>query len=150
MQDVSGLWVIDKEGHLLLTYEFYPQGSGEFNSALFSGLIISIQQLSKELGEKKTERIEMGNSKYFILKDSETEISFIIRTSKSVNNKKAAKLLNKIQTRFLKKFRKIIPQLNLKDLRTHIMMHFQIDVSEFFEDFTLSAKDRVKEFFEKV
>lgn len=150
MTEINGVWIFDSDGSLIFSSEIYKQGSESYDAALFSGLILSIQQFIMEIGEKKAERIEMGDAKYFISKDPDTNIIFVIRGIPTVDNSKASKLVAKIQKRFNQKFKKFLNKFTTKELRIYIDDIFQNELQELLKDSDLVAKERFSEFFESL
>ncbi|MHA1651094.1 MAG: hypothetical protein ACTSYB_12935 [Candidatus Helarchaeota archaeon] len=120
MIEITGVWIIDKNGELLFSYELLYPGSKNLDNALFSGLIVTLQRFIAELGEKDAERIEMGDSKIFISKDKDTDIIFIIRSMLSANNRKVTKVLNKIQKKFIQSFKPYFSKYSPADLKLYI------------------------------
>ncbi|HUX99963.1 MAG TPA: hypothetical protein VMV49_10455 [Candidatus Deferrimicrobium sp.] len=147
MDNISGIWIFEEDSTLLFSHELYIQGSEEHDTALFQGLILSIQKFALEIGEKKTERIEMGNNKYFVTKDEETKIIFVIKTMPSADNKKNSKILNKIKETFNKKFKQHFAQYTPKQLRSIIVNLFKTDVEQILG---FPLKDRMSAFLNQV
>ncbi len=147
MSDINGIWILEEDGELLFSYEIFTQGSEDYGSALFSGLILSTQKFVEELGEKNSERIEMGKTKYFISKDLEHALFFIIKTTQSANNNKISKFLNKIQERFNHKFGKFLKKFTKKELRIYIDNIFKGEVKDALQNFEIIRGDRISEFF---
>ena len=148
MSGITGIWIIMENGEMLFNYELFTQGSEEYDSALFSGFILSIQRFIKELGEKKTERIEMGSTKIFIAKDVKYNLIFVIRTTQDVSNKKVFKLLDKIQNRFAKKFGKFLIVYTVEELRIYIDNIFRTEIEDILGDVGKVARARISKFFD--
>lgn len=150
MSEISGVWILEENGEPLFSYEIFSQGSEEYDSALFSGFILSIQKFSTQLGEKEAERIEMGRTKYFIAKDTELKLLFVIKATQEANNKKVSKILSKIQKIFKQKFENFLKKYTVKELRIYIDNIFSSEVKELVGDTKTVAKDRFTEFFNSV
>ncbi|NVM29970.1 MAG: roadblock/LC7 domain-containing protein [Candidatus Helarchaeota archaeon] len=150
MSEINGIWILEADGNLLFSHEIFGQGSEDFASALFSGLILSIQKFIQELGEKKAERIEMGNTKFFISKDTDHDLFFVIKTTQNASNNKTSKLLNKVQKRFKQKFGEFLKKFSLKQLRIYIDNIFRSELSDILKDFEAVAKERFSEFFNSI
>ncbi len=105
MESIIGIWIFDQKGQQLFSHEISLVGSDQTDSALFQGFISSLEKFADHLGKEQIEQIEMGKIKIFLSRDKETKISFIIKTTRDVDNKKASKLLSKIQKDFLQTFK---------------------------------------------
>ena len=150
MSEINGVWVLEEGGSPLFSYEIYTQGSEEYTSALFSGFIVSIQHFSSQLGEKDAERIEMGQTKYFIKKDSELNLLFVIKTSQKANNSKVSKILSKIHKKFKQKFSNFLKKYTINELRVYIDNIFTNEVKELLRDTTTVTKDQFSDFFNSI
>ncbi len=146
MESITGIWIIDEKGVILFNYEAYPQGSQEVESVLMQGFIFSIEKFVNELGEKQTERIELGKTKILLSKDEETKFVFALKATQHANIKTLTKLLNKIQRDFIKSFKPYFSKYDPQDLRLYISTIFK----EYIENLLkTTGKDRMAEFFEK-
>ncbi|MBD3230200.1 MAG: hypothetical protein GF329_18625 [Candidatus Lokiarchaeota archaeon] len=131
MKDINGIYIITEEGKILFNHELYIQGSDMIDSSLFSNFVLSIQQFSKTIGEKQANRIELGKSKVFISKDKEKKIIFVVRSSKSANNKKMLNNLKQIQKKFIKKFdSKVIERYDPDKIKMYIYNLFITEVEK--------------------
>jgi len=146
MEGITGIWILDENGIILFNYELVNQGTEDTNSVLFQGLIISIQRFVSQLGEKKTERIELGNMRLFLSREEETKIVFVIKASKEANIKKVTKLIEKIQKDFIQSFKPYFKMYPPEDLRLYIADIFKTYIEKLLE---LAPEDRISEFFEK-
>ena len=146
MEGISGIWIIDEKGVALFSYELFSQGSQEVDSVLMQGLILSIEKFANKLGEKQTERIELGKTKILLSKDAETKIVFAIKADQQANNKTVSKLLNKIQIDFIKSFKPYFNKYDPQDLRLYISNIFKTYIENLLKT---TGKDRIAEFFEK-
>lgn len=150
MGDLKGIWILETNGTVIFSYEKFAQGSEEVNVALFSGLIVSLEQFSNMLGEKKTERIEMGKHKFFISKDPENNLLFIIKTSSEANNKKPMKILNKLRKNFRDLFAETLKKYSIQELNLIIHDLFWPKVEEIFHDAETVIKEQFSEFFDSI
>ncbi|MHA1309664.1 MAG: hypothetical protein ACTSWR_10330 [Candidatus Helarchaeota archaeon] len=124
MEEIIGLWLLNEDGKTIFSIENYVQGSEDYDSALFSGFVLSVSKFSSTIGEKKLERIEFGNSKIFLKKDKETNLIFVLRTIQNTNNKKMERLINNLNKKFNKKFKNNVNQYSFEDLKTYLEQIF--------------------------
>ncbi len=147
MSEINAFWILEEGGTPLFSYEIFTQGSEDYNSALFSGFIVSIQQFSSQLGEKEAERIEMGKTKYFITKDQTHNLLFVIKASQKANNKRVSKILSKIHKKFVQKFENFLKKYTINELRIYIDNIFTNEVKELLRDTETVTKDQFADFF---
>lgn len=145
MKDLSGIWILDKDGDILFENEFFTQGSGEFNSALFSGVILAVQTFVKNLGEEKIEQMEFGNSIIYVLKDDETNLIYILRIIGEAKNKKFNKILEKIQQKLQKVYYDNL--FSLKILKEYVKSSFNDDLKEILKD---KREQGISDFFQSI
>ncbi len=120
IEGITGIWVFKEAGELIFSHEFYVQGSQDYDAALFQGLIVTIQQFVKELGEKVTDRIELGTSKIFISLDEETRLYFAIRSLPNVKDKKIQKTLAKLLEFFNLEIKPYLSKFSVEQLKIYI------------------------------
>ena len=142
MPEIEGFWIIEeKTRDVIFSDECFIQGSGEFDSALFTGFISAIQSFIEEIGEKKAEVIELGKSKIYLTKDESTELIFVLRSSPDTKEKKVKKLLEKIITNFNDNYSKFLT--TPEKLREHIFHAFHKDIHKITEE---GMEKRIKKF----
>ena len=132
MKELNGFWILEKDGKVLFQHELYAQGSNDFNSALFSNVIIAIQAFVQNLGEEKIKQMELGKSKVFISREDNTELILVIKTEKKAKPKKLNKLLEKIEKVLVKKY--IGEVRTKKELIEYIKSSFSKDFEEIMKD----------------
>ncbi len=103
--DIHGIWVIGQNGETIYDYELFVQGSEDFNSALIGNFIAGLQQFAVELGKKELKVIELSNSKILIQRDKKSNINFILKCGKSLDNEDVSKFIGNIRNFFTKHFK---------------------------------------------
>jgi len=148
MNEINGLWIYEEAGELFYSQEFFMEGLDDQDTNLYHDLIASIERFVTQLGEKETERIELGNSKFFIVKSKEHKLIFIIKTTQNANNKKVSKLLNKIHKKFMEKFHKFLLIYSTKELRIYIDDIFKKEIENLVQGTQKTVKDKFTKFFD--
>ena len=104
MNEFYWIYIIDETGKTLFSYENHIQGSSTANTALLSHLIYALQAISKDIGEDQVKGVEMGNDKFFLIKEKLTKYLFILKTDRDANSEEINPILNEIKTKFVEKF----------------------------------------------
>ena len=127
MPEIEGFWIIEATtAKVIFSDECFIQGSGDFDSALFTGFISAIETFIQEIGEKKAETIELGNSKIYLNKDESSELIFVLRAGPDTKEKKVKKTLEKIVQNFNENYSKFLT--TPEKLREHIFHAFHKDI----------------------
>ncbi|NHI94051.1 MAG: hypothetical protein EAX96_16295 [Candidatus Lokiarchaeota archaeon] len=143
MPEVEGIWIIEEAtGNVIFSDECFIQGSEAFNSALFTGFISAIENFIQEIGEKKAETIELGNSKIFLAKEEPSKLIFVLRASLSAKEKKMKKNLEKIVLNFHENYAKFLS--TPENLREHIFHGLHKDIHKITGE---NMEKKIQEFF---
>jgi len=147
MNQIYGFWIIKEDGNVIFSHEYYIQGIDNIEDSLFSGFILSILQFSSVFGGKEIERIELGGSKVFIIKDKDTHLIFALKSNLEANNKKMIKTIKSIYNEFNKMFGKEIENYSNEDLKKSFK---NIYIKEIDQKRKKSLDKKISEFLNKI
>ncbi|MHA1377391.1 MAG: roadblock/LC7 domain-containing protein [Candidatus Helarchaeota archaeon] len=145
MNELNGFLILKNDGKIVFQHELYAQGSEDFDSALFSNVILAIQSFIQNLGEDNLRQMELGNSKVFISRDKEINLILVAKASKQAKAKKFNKFLKKIQEKLRNTYYEKI--FSAKELIEYINTDFVQDFEEIVKD---SFKQRLTDFFQSI
>lgn len=104
MMDINWIHIIDDKGCPIYIYESYAQGTKESNWALLSHLLFGLKSVALGINNDDIKTVQMGNNKYFMVKDNRTNFIFILKTQIEVNSDEIIPILNKVREIFVKKY----------------------------------------------
>ncbi|MFX0069481.1 MAG: hypothetical protein ACFFAO_00105, partial [Candidatus Hermodarchaeota archaeon] len=104
MDKIYWIYILDKTGATLFSYENITPGVPGNTSALLSNFIFALQSIAKSLKEDEVKGVEMGNSKFFMTKEKLTNYLFIVKSDREAELNFIELILNEIITKFIKKF----------------------------------------------
>ena len=105
MRKIEWIYIIDKTGAILFSYEIHIQGSGNARHALISHFIFALKSIAKDLSADEVKIVEMGNNKFFLNKEKSNNYLFIVKSNRDIDPQIIKPFLNQIKERFVEKFK---------------------------------------------
>lgn len=104
MNRIYWLYIIDKDGATLFSFENITPGSSGNSSALLSNFIFALRSIAKSLKMDEVRGVEMGNNKFFLTRETLTNYLFIIKSDRDAGLNYIKIILNQIKNKFIEKF----------------------------------------------
>ncbi len=128
MKEISQIIIIQGDGTPIFGHVVGEQQDENFDKELLSGLISAVQTFINALGEKSAEVIELGKSKFYLSKEENENLIFVLKSESNAKNKKMIKALEKIKDEFIETYSKFLKME--PNLRVHVLSAFHKDIDE--------------------
>ncbi|TFG25380.1 MAG: hypothetical protein EU532_11765 [Promethearchaeota archaeon] len=133
MNEITGLYIIDSTGAIILSYENHIQGGSNASLALLSHFLYALKSIAKDLKEDELKSVEISNNKFFLNREKKTRFLFIVKSHRETSSQKIEPMLKEIKDNFLEKF--------TGDAPLHIDEKIEI-LSEFKENLKMMFKHK--------
>jgi len=104
MSNISSIYVIDNMKTPIFTLETHKQGSNAVSKTLMSRFIDSLQSIASQMENDEGRVIKIGNTNYFIIKDTIINFKYIIEYSNENTFDQISLILNKVKNKFIERF----------------------------------------------
>ncbi len=104
MNIINWIYVIDKSGGTIFSFENHIQGTNGSTSAVLSHFLFALQSIAHTLKDDEVRSVEMGNNRFFLCKEIMTNYLFIIKTNRDADTHIISPVLTEIKNRFVEKF----------------------------------------------
>ena len=104
MNEITGLYIIDTTGAIILSYENHIQGESNASLALLSHFLYALKSIAKDLKEDELKSVEISNNKFFLNREKKTNFLFILKSHRETNSQTIEPILKEIKDRFLEHF----------------------------------------------
>ena len=104
MNEITGLYIIDTTGAIILSYENHIQGGTNASLALLSHFLYALKSIAKDLKEDEVKSVEISNNKFFLNRENKTSFLFIVKSPRETSSQKIEPFLKEIKDRFLEQF----------------------------------------------
>jgi hypothetical protein len=104
MVEIEGIYILNSRGDLIFLQENLVLDSKEMDADYLSNFLSTLQTIAQKIGEDEVKIIDLGNSKFFLIKDKLTKIEFILKCNKEMKYKKVSQAHKNIVNLFIEKF----------------------------------------------
>ncbi len=106
MENIQGIYILNKDGTPLFTIEYHAMGSGNEDYVLLSNFLSAFQSFTSEIDEvhQKIKALDFAQSKILFCEYKDARIKFVLKCAKEIKIKKAKDILTKIENLFLNTF----------------------------------------------
>ncbi|MFX1452284.1 MAG: hypothetical protein ACFFCM_15710 [Promethearchaeota archaeon] len=137
MDKITEVWIIENSGVCLFNHSI----ESSIDEILFSGFLSGIRTFLEEIGEKKLEKLELGNSKLIFYNLDQFRLFVVLKSPKKTKDKYLEKKIEEVQKRFINLFGNQLLEHQKKGLPYNI---------DNFKDFRKELEDNIfKENIEK-
>ncbi len=130
--EISEIWIISNSGICLFNHSV----ESTVDELLFSGFLSGIRTFLEEIGEKKLEKLELGNSKLLFYNLDEYGLFVVLRGPKKIKDKFIEKKIEEVQAKFINKYGKILLEHknNNMPFNTDDFQDFRNELEEIFKE----------------
>lgn len=100
MDKITEVWIIENSGVCLFNHAI----ESSIDEILFSGFLSGIRTFLEEIGEKKLEKLELGNSKLIFYNLDQFGLFVVLKSPKKTKDKYLEKKIEEVQKRFINLF----------------------------------------------
>ena len=104
MDEIIWIFIIDKSGATIFSYENYANGTSQANRALLSHFIYALQSIARNIEEDEIKEVDIDKNKFFLIKENLTSFLFIIKATPNAKFEIIKTILKKIKEKFVEKF----------------------------------------------
>lgn len=132
LDKINEVWIIQNSGICL----FNQSAENSVNEILFSGFLSGIRTFLEEIGEKKLEKLELGNSKLIFYNLDEYHLFIVLKSSKKAKDKFLEKKINEVQQKFINRFSPLLIDHHKKNIpyNNEDFQDFHDDLLEILEE----------------
>lgn len=129
---ISEIWIITNSGLCIFNHSI----ENKIDEILFSGFLSGIRTFLEEIGEKKLEKLELGNSKLIFYNLDDYHLFIVLKGPKKVKDKYLEKKIKEVKTDFINKYGKILLEHKKKNLpfNTDDFKDFRNDLEVIFKE----------------
>jgi len=104
MDDIIWIYIIDKSGTTVFSYDNYTQGTSDVNHTLLSHFILALQSIVKNIEEEEIKEVNIDKNNFYLIKEKLTGFLFIIKTKPNAKSEIVESILKKIKGKFVERF----------------------------------------------
>ncbi|MFX1313825.1 MAG: hypothetical protein ACFFHD_14640 [Promethearchaeota archaeon] len=104
MDKIIWIYIIDRSGATIFSYEPYIKGNSEVNITLLSHFIHALQAVAKNMKYDEIKEVNIDKNRFFLIKEKLTNFLFIIKTKPKTQSEIISSTLTKIKEKFVEKF----------------------------------------------
>ena len=104
MNLINWVHIIDNTGTPFFNLETQEQESAGPTSTLFSRLIFSLQSIAKDLEVNEVKSVEIGNNRFFLCKEQQSNYLFIVKTNRDADARVITPTLQEIIGKYHEQF----------------------------------------------
>jgi len=104
MDEIVWIYIIDRSGTIIFSYENYVRTSSEVNQTVLSHFIYALQSVAKNIKVDEIKEVNIDKNKFFLMKEKLTDFLFIIKSKPKAKPEIIAPILKKIIEKFVEKF----------------------------------------------
>ncbi|MFX1273605.1 MAG: hypothetical protein ACFFBP_11555 [Promethearchaeota archaeon] len=104
MDEIIWIYIIDKSGATIFSYENYIKGTSQVNHALLSHFIHALQSVANNIKEDEIKEVLIDKNKFFLIKEKLTNFLFILKTKLNTESEIINPILKKIKDMFIERF----------------------------------------------
>ena len=128
MDKITEVWIIENSGVCLFNHSI----ESSIDEILFSGFLSGIRTFLEEIGEKKLEKLELGNSKLIFYNLDQFGLFVVLKSPKKTKDKYLEKKIEEVQKRFINLFGKHLIEHQKKGLpyNTDVFKEFRKELED--------------------
>jgi len=97
LDKITEIWIITNSGICIFNHSIEQK----IDELLFSGFLSGIRTFLAEIGEKKLEKLELGNSKLIFYNLDKCDLFIVLKGPKKVKDKYLEKKIKEVQSKFI-------------------------------------------------
>lgn len=97
MDKITEVWIIENSGVCLFNHSI----ESKIDEILFSGFLSGIRTFLEEIGERKLEKLELGNSKLIFYNLDKFGLFIVLKSPKKTKDKYLEKKIEEVQKSFI-------------------------------------------------
>ncbi|MHA1379544.1 MAG: hypothetical protein ACTSRG_14315 [Candidatus Helarchaeota archaeon] len=132
MDKITEIWIITDSGVCLFNHSL----ENKIDEMLFSGFLSGIRTFLAEIGEKKLEKLELGNSKLIFYNLDKCGLFIVLKGPKNVKDKFLEKKIKEIQSIFVEKYGPFLIEHKKKNFpyNTDDFKNFRVDLEQIYKE----------------